>query len=128
MATAIETKQLYFDNHLWYFIRPNYWRWTECRRYISSRGNQIKNKDLSLQTNSALSLTSPYEFNVKQHLEVIKDLVAKEIYIWPIIIYHEEIAQLQTNQELSAEAIALYTKGYFHYKSCFDAIMAKNKL
>ena len=34
---------------------------------------------------------------------------------------------LQTRDKLSAEAIAEYTKVYGYYKSCFDAIRAKNK-
>ena len=118
---------MYYDYHLWYFIRPNYWGCTKCRTYISTRGNELKNKDLPLPTHSAHTLTSPDEFKVKQHLEVIKDRVAKEIHTWPSRIYDEEIIHLQTKQGVSAEAIALYTKGYSHHKSCFDAIRAKNK-
>ena len=104
---VIETKQLYYYYHLWYFIRPNYWGCTKCRTYISTRGNELKNKDLPLPTHSAHTLTSPDEFKVKQHLEVIKDRVAKEIHTWPSRIYDEEIIHLQTKQGVSAEAIAL---------------------
>ena len=114
----IEARQLYFDYHLWYLIRPNYWGCTKCRTYISTNGNELKNKDLPLPTHSARTLTSPNEFKIKQHLEVIKDRVAKEVHTWPSIIYDEEIVKLQTLQKLSAETVALYTKGYSHYKSC----------
>ena len=93
----------------------------------STNGNELKNKDLPLPTHSAHTLTSPNEFKIKQHLEVIKDRVAKEIHTWPSIVYDEEIVKLQTLRKLSAETVALYTKGYSHYKSCLDAIRAINK-
>ena len=61
----IEARQLYFDYHLWYLIRPNYWGCTKCRTYISTNGNELKNKDLPLPTHSAHTLTSPDEFKIK---------------------------------------------------------------
>ena len=102
-GVIIEAKQLYFDYHLWYLIRLNYSGCTKYRKYISTNGNELKNKNLPLPTHSAHTLTSKDEFKIMQHLEVIKDRVAKEVHTWPSIIYDEEIVKLQTLQKLSAD-------------------------
>ena len=102
----VETKQLYFDFHLWYSIHNDYWGCTKCRTYISTRGDELKNKDQPLPTHSPHTFTSPDEFKIKQHLEVIKQRVSTEIHTWPSIIYDEEIIVLQTKIGLSAEAVA----------------------
>ena len=100
---------------------------------MSLIGNELKNKDRSLPTHSAHILTSPDEFKIKQHLEVIKDRVAKEVHLWPSIIYDEEIIKLQTIQKLYGETVALYTKGYSlntetNYKALRSAMSILDKL
>ena len=59
-------------------------------------------------------------------MEHIKKRVEQELHTWPSEIYDYEIKKLQKDQGITALAIAEYTRGYSHYKSCYDAI--RNKL
>ena len=73
-GTIEESTQLYFDFHLWCRKRSDYWGCTKCRTYISTQGDEFKFKDKSLPTKDSHFLTSPDEFKIKKHLELIKKM------------------------------------------------------
>lgn len=122
-------EQLYYDFHLWYKVRANYWRCSTpgCNSFLSTNGDSLKHPNKSPPPHLH-EATSPDEFKIKKHLNcVIKERVRNEIHTWPSLIFNEEVKRLQNEQNISAQAIAMYLKPYSNYKSGFDAIRAINK-
>ena len=122
-------EQLYYDFNLWYKVRLNYWGCThpDCKSFLATKGDSLKfpNKPLPQHTHEAIC---PDEYKIKKHLNsVIKERVRKEIHTWPSEIFKQEVLNLQTEQNVSVEAVAMYLKPYDHYKSGFDAIRKANK-
>ena len=121
--------QLFYENHLYYQTRPNYWA---CKdNFCSVTLKTAKNEENELVVAKAPNFRhndnqiNNDDYLCRKAIKEIKDRILKEVDTLPRAIFDQEIRRLQTEHKMDPATISILIKPYAYYQNTFQKKRAK---
>ena len=121
--------QLFYENHLYYQTRPNYWTCKDNFCNVTLKTGKTEANELEVVKAPTLrhcdNQINNDDYLCRIAIKEIKDRILKEVDTLPRAIFDQEIRRLQTEHKLEPATIATFIKPYASLQSTFEKKRAK---